>query len=214
MDVDKSIKYVISHIDTKTELCDIMNQTGSDKGTIHNYTIFYSHLFQSLKDNPIKIFEMGLGSSDLNIPSNMGIDGVFGASLYGWRRFFTHSDTKIFGADIDDKIKIDDNNIKTFYCDQTNPQSLYDLYNSPDMKDVLFDIIIDDGLHTFEACWTTFNNTVKKLAPGGVYIIEDVNYSMYHQLFEKNVPGGRLVQIPRINRDISDNVLFVYSATF
>jgi hypothetical protein len=36
------------------------------------------------------------------------------------------------------------------------------------------DLIVEDGLHVFDAQVTFFENAVQKLAKGGVYIIEDV----------------------------------------
>ena len=52
----------------------------------------------------------------------MGKEGRPGASLYGWCEFFPNS--HIFGADIDDDVLFNTKKIKTFYCDQTNPESI------------------------------------------------------------------------------------------
>lgn len=41
------------------------------------------------------------------------------ASIYGWKEFFQNS--LIFGADIDKDILINEDRIKTYYCDQTKP---------------------------------------------------------------------------------------------
>ena len=77
-----------------TELCKIMGKSGSDKGNInlsntaHNYTILYDYLFSHLKDKEIRLFELGLGTNNPNLPSSMGINGVPGASLYGWKEYF------------------------------------------------------------------------------------------------------------------------------
>ena len=38
-----------------------------------------------------------------------------------------------------------------------------------------FDLIIDDGLHTFEAGKCLFENSIKNLSQSGIYIIEDVS---------------------------------------
>ena len=46
-----------------------------------------------------------------------------------------------------------------------------------------FDIIIDDGLHTHEAQWKTFENFIPFLNEGGSYFIEDV--WPYHIMNEK-----------------------------
>ena len=135
-----------------TELCKIMGKSGSDKGNInlsntaHNYTILYDYLFSHLKDKEIRLFELGLGTNNPNLPSSMGINGVPGASLYGWKEYFPKA--KIYGADIDKNILFNTDDIKTYYCDQRSSQIIQNMWNSnTELKDE-FDIIIEDGLHT------------------------------------------------------------------
>ena len=40
-----------------------------------------------------------------------------------------------------------------------------------------FDIIIEDGLHTFDANVCFFENSIHKLNPNGYYIIEDISHN-------------------------------------
>lgn len=55
-----------------SSLTDIMNKHGSDKGGgHHNYTEYYSTLFEFLRNKPINILEIGIGSLNPNIESNM-----------------------------------------------------------------------------------------------------------------------------------------------
>ena len=152
-------------------LCDIMNKYGSDKGSgHHNYTeSVYYDLFKNIKDEPLFIFELGLGTNNTSVPSNMGQNGKPGASLHGWSEFFPNA--KIFGADIDKDILFQTDKIKTFYCDQTNPQVIKDMWSSLPQ----FDIIIEDGLHTYDANVCFFENSIHKLKPGGIYFIEDIS---------------------------------------
>jgi hypothetical protein len=160
-----------------TPLCEIMGRNKSDKGgvnitqTWHNYTTFYYSIFKNKQEQPLRLFELGLGTNNVNIPSNMGSSGRPGASLYGWNEFFPNS--FIFGADIDNNILFNTDRIKTFYCDQTNPHEIEKLWEQPDLKDD-FDIIIEDGLHTFYANVCFFENSIHKLKPNGYYIIEDI----------------------------------------
>lgn len=130
----------------RTDLCKIMTDFGSDKGRgHHNYTIYYDKLFNGIKEENLNIFELGLGTNYLDVPSSMGSDGIPGASLRGWKKYFPNS--KVFGADIDKRILFEEDRIKTFYCDQTNVRSIQKMWNSELLKDLYFDIIIDDGLH-------------------------------------------------------------------
>jgi hypothetical protein len=201
-----------------TPLCEIMGKNLSDKGHIninishHNYTTFYYSIFKDLCDKELRIFELGLGTNNVNIKSNMGKDGRPGASLYGWSEFFPNS--KIFGADIDSEILFNTNTIKTFYCDQTNPNIIKYMWNEPCLQDG-FDIIIEDGLHTFLANVCFFENSIHKLKPNGYFIIEDI---IIHeeQLFIRKIKEWEskytdclfnLLKIPSHNR--YDNTLLV-----
>jgi hypothetical protein len=66
-----------------------MTKYGSDKGNgWHNYTTVYSALFEEFRDQPVRIFEFGLGTNDPGAPSSMGVYGRPGASLRAWRELF------------------------------------------------------------------------------------------------------------------------------
>ena len=164
-------------LDVSTPLCEIMGRYGSDKGhrlincSPHNYTTIYYSIFKDMQFDPLRIFELGLGSNNVNIPSNMGENGRPGASLHGWREFFPNA--KIFGADVDGDILFESDRIKTFYCDQTNKHIIKYMWNEKELEGG-FDIIVEDGLHTFDANVCFFDNSIHKLKPGGFYIIEDI----------------------------------------
>jgi hypothetical protein len=161
------------------ELCAIMAQAGSDKGCPdnkghHTYTLLYHALFNPVRDQAIRVFELGLGTNNISIPSNMGINGIPGASLRGWREFFPKG--QIFGADIDKDILFKEDRIETFYCDQLSKQSIHELWSQPSLNDN-FDIIIIDGLHTFEADCNFVDHSIHKLKKGGILVVEDIYYS-------------------------------------
>ena len=162
-----------------TPLCEIMGRNKSDKGSSniknawHNYTTFYYSIFKNIKNEPLRIFELGLGTNNTNLPSNMGRDGRPGASLYGWSEFFTNS--FIYGADIDKDILFNTEKIKTFYCDQTKPDIIKQMWNDNNDLTDNFDIIVEDGLHNFNANVCFFENSIHKLNKNGYYIIEDIS---------------------------------------
>lgn len=160
-------------LDSKTVLCDIMNRLGSDKGNgHHNYTKLYHALFKNMRDKKFNIFELGMGTNNLYIKSNMGLHGKPGASLYGWSEYF--SVANIFGADVDPAIvdgKYDTDRIKTRWVDQTNPAAIASLWQKFTEK---FEIIVDDGLHEVYGNMIFLENSHHKLTEDGIYIIEDV----------------------------------------
>ena len=205
-----------------TELCKIMEKYGSDKGSNdiincwHNYTTFYYSIFNKIKDNKLRIFELGLGTNNINIPSNMGINGKPCASLYGWKDFFPSS--LIFGADIDKDILIDEDRIKTYYCDQTNPEIIKEMWANSELEDN-FDIIIEDGLHEFNANVCFFENSIHKLKSDGFYIIEDIKMNELYLFLNKINNEWKnkypecifnLLKIPSIINTIDNNLLFIY----
>lgn len=169
-----------------TPLCEIMGRNKSDKGqeniisAKHNYTTCYHHLWKHRRYDTLRIFELGIGTNNIHKLSNMGKDGRPGASLYGWAEYFPFS--QVFGADIDTDILFRNQRIETFYCDQTNPQSIKQLWAFENLREG-FDFIIEDGLHTFFANICFFENSIHKLNLNGYYIIEDIVEPEKH-LFE------------------------------
>jgi SAM-dependent methyltransferase len=157
-----------------TKLCRVMTKYGSDKGRAHNYTTVYSALFKGRYQQTLRIFELGLGSNNPDVPSSMGVFGVPGASLRGWRELFPHG--VVYGADIDRGILFQENRIKTFYCDQLDRSSIRELWSHPELHGGV-DIIIEDGLHTFEANVSFLEESLDHLRPGGIYICEDIMWN-------------------------------------
>lgn len=203
-----------------TPLCEIMGRNHSDKGSInisqswHNYTTFYYSIFNDIRYSKIRIFELGLGTNNINIPSNMGVNGLPGASLYGWEEFFPNAE--IFGADIDTDIIFSTDRIKTFFCDQTNPDIINKMWAEPILQDG-FDIIIEDGLHQFDANVCFFENSIHKLNKNGYFIIEDIHIHD-QELFTNKIKEWEykytdcsftFLKIPSSINSLDNNVLVV-----
>ena len=203
-----------------TPLCRIMGEQGSDKGhgnittSRHNYTTFYYHIFKDMQYKPLRVFELGLGTNNVDVPSNMGPHGRPGASLYGWNQFFPSA--KIFGADIDTRILFQTPAIRTYYCDQTKPRVIHKMWETPELQEP-FDIIVDDGLHTFDANVCFFENSIHRLAKGGYYIVEDITRSDKTK-FEEVLKEWRqiytdhrftLITIPSVHNDWDNTLLVV-----
>ena len=168
----------------KCHLSSLCETHGSDKGYInlidkpypwkpHTYCDYYSKLFQHCKNHIKNVFECGIGTNNISIPSIMSINGRPGASLRVWRDYFPYAN--IIGADVDKAICFNEERIQCFFVDQTSKQSISELWNTVPINS--FDLMIDDGLHTFLAGITLFENSIHKLSKDGVYIIEDVNLS-------------------------------------
>jgi len=175
-----------------TRMCRIMTKYGSDKGRPNKYTPIYSELFKERSSQSLVLLELGLGTNNPDLPSNMGVFGIPGASLRGWRDLFPNA--AIYGADIDRSILFEEPRIKTFYCDQLSSSSIGELWSHRELQGGA-DIIIDDGLHTLEANVSFLDDSLKHLRPGGIYIVEDILwgdiddwYARYEAIYAKRYP--------------------------
>jgi hypothetical protein len=156
-------------------MCRVMTKHGSDKGhRWHNFTTVYSVLFQESRDQPQRIFELGIGG-DSDTP-------YVGASLRGWRELFPNA--LVYGADILRANLFQEDRIKTFYCDQLDQASIRELWSQPDLQGGM-DIIIEDGLHTFEANVSFLEGSLEHLRPGGIYVIEDIKQGTVDRWYDQ-----------------------------
>ena len=197
----------------RTELCDIMQRMGSDKGNTpnsHNYTTFYHNIFKDKRENKLNVFEMGLGTTNLNIPSNMGINGKPCASLYGWEEYFKNSN--VYGGDIDGEIC--KHSPFLHQCDMTNAFEVDSMFIKIGKT---MDIIIDDGLHDPNANKAFLDIAIKYLKKGGIYIIEDIQLPCcdlfdLKEIYNKyNLTKIELLKIPSANYDNfkDNNIIYI-----
>ena len=146
----------------------LFTKFGSDKSTGHNYHHLYGEILKN-KDDISCVLEIGVGTNNLDIVSNMGTRGVPGASLRAFREYLPNA--TIFGADLDKRILFQDDRIQTYFVDQTDLTSLESLgKNIPDF----IDLIIDDGLHSPNANLAVLAFSLKKLKNHGWLVIEDI----------------------------------------
>jgi hypothetical protein len=203
-------------MDQKNEMDRLFNKYGSDKGgkkkylgwNPHNYGQIYNDLFSSLRFRKFNLLEVGIGSVDKNIKSSLPSYAKSGASLRAFRDYFKKAN--IYGCDIDKKTLFKEKRIFTFLLDQTSKK---DIKEKLSLINKDFHIIIDDGLHTFEANICFFEVAIKYLAleknGGGrsilkntikylenrFYIIEDVNewdMNKYYNYFSKKKKKYRI----------------------
>ena len=82
-------------------LRDLFNKYGSDKGR-NGYAPIYESLFKNIKDKPLELLEIGIGTLIPGAPSTMvgfSLPGYSpGGSLRAWRDYFTNG--LIYGGDV------------------------------------------------------------------------------------------------------------------
>lgn len=158
-----------------TALCRTLTKHGSDKSPgshydKHNYSVIYHQLLEPVRTKPLRFFEVGLGTNNMDVASSMGPGGTPGASLRAWKDYLPHAE--VHGADIDQRILFTEDRITTHHLDQTDPASIARMWSN--IGGAPFDVIMDDGLHEFAANRTMLMNSFHKLAADGIYVVEDI----------------------------------------
>ncbi len=197
-----------------TTTCRVMARFGSDKAS-HSYTPVYSALFGERHDQSLRILELGMGTNNPDVLSNMGVFGAPGASLRGWRQIFPQA--RVYGADIDRRILFQEDRIQTFHCDQLDQVSIRELWSRPELQGGA-DIIIEDGLHTLEANISFLEGSLRYLRPGGTYVIEDIAwediepwFDRLEKIYSKQYPGHEFAFVTLSERGYN-NMLVVRRA--
>ncbi|WP_327351841.1 class I SAM-dependent methyltransferase [Streptomyces sp. NBC_01304] len=132
-------------------------------GPLHWFTPHYERHFAQLRDEPVRVLEIGIGGYDR---ADLG-----GGSLRTWKRYFRRG--LIHGLDIFDKTGIDEPRITTLKGDQSDPDLLRDIADTYGP----FDIVIDDGSHVSRHVITALTTLFPCLRPGGLYVVEDLQWA-------------------------------------
>ena len=167
--IEFPVKNIFEEFDNnKRILGNLFDSYGSDKKT-HGYDLIYSSIIEELEEIDL-VIEIGIGSNNEDILSNMSSKGKPGSSLRSFRDFLPNS--QIVGLEFDKNVLFEEERIKTFYFDQNHVDSLDTL-----PKNLLgnVDILIDDGLHSVVANINSLFFAEKLLKKGGYLIIEDIS---------------------------------------
>jgi hypothetical protein len=138
---------------------------GSDKQGSHFYTQHYQRHFSDLRNDKINLLEIGIGGYD---DPQAG-----GDSLRMWKAYFPNA--QIFGIDIYDKSSHNEKRITCFQGSQIDE----DFLKGVTAEIGVVDIIIDDGSHLNEHVVKTFEILFPRLAPRGIYAVEDTQTSYW-----------------------------------
>jgi len=122
----------------------------TDKYRLGYYEHFYEKNFKKYLKNPINILEIGIRG---------------GGSIEMWRDHF-HPDSNVYGGEIENFTPIE--NTTCYKMDMYSPEAL-NLF-----EDSYFDIVIDDGPHTYESFVSVITKYYSKIKKGGILVVEDV----------------------------------------
>jgi Tfp pilus assembly protein PilF len=133
---------------------------GTDKFGFHDYTPVYHRLFSPWRNRPVRILEIGVGG--------YGDEDRGGESLATWRDYFPQGE--VTGLDIQKKTLALGDRVRIYQGSQVDPDFLERVVAERGP----FDLIVDDGSHRNEHVVESFRLLWPTLAPGGIYVVEDV----------------------------------------
>lgn len=136
-------------------------RTGCDKNTVHSYLETYAELLAPYRSTAKRVLEVGI----------MG-----GHSLRMWEEFFDGAE--VHGVDLCDQPFSGLADLRPMIAEGTHHIHLFDAMLSERVEEhfagKVFDVIIEDASHSIESQLEIYANLKSHVAPGGIYIIEDV----------------------------------------
>ncbi|MHA6689585.1 class I SAM-dependent methyltransferase [Devosia sp. A449] len=136
----------------------------SDKWSL--YLEAYEHYLSPFRDKDVSLLEIGAQN---------------GGSLEIWAKYFSNARV-ITGVDINPdcaNLTFDDARIRLLVGDASTEETSAQLFETVGSS---FDIIIDDGSHRSSDIVKSFATYFPRLAPGGIYLMEDVHCSYWVEL--------------------------------
>lgn len=156
------------------DLTALANRLGSDKGTTtycgHGYTRVYEALLRPARNAALRVAEIGL----MHVYTQAEYGGRFEErgcpSLSMWAEYLPQA--SVHGFDLIDFTALSTDRIRIMQGDQGNRADLeaFAKAHGP------FDVIIDDGSHASHHQQITLGVLFQHLAPGGLYIVEDLHF--------------------------------------
>ena len=161
---------------------------GSDKaGPMHRYTKHYQRFFEPMRNDRMVVIEIGIGGYSRS--------GEGGASLRMWKYFFPKS--QIVGLDLQDKKFVEEERIRVFQGDQSDPKVLMGIVDEVGAPH----IVIDDGSHRPPHVLATFDVLFPVLRDGGWYVIEDTQSSYWPEwqgAADRNASGTTMALVKNL----------------
>lgn len=132
----------------------------SDKGSVHSYIEAYEELLAPYR-GAARVLEVGL---------------FHGHSLRMWEEFF--SAAEVHGVDLCDQPHGGLADLRPMIAEGTHRIALLDAADPAQIEATfagrVFDVIIEDANHSVRDQLAIYTNLKPHLAPGGIYIIEDI----------------------------------------
>jgi cephalosporin hydroxylase len=176
----------------------IVDNSRSDKNTVHSYLDLYQNLLIGKKETAKNVLEIGI---------------YYGGSIKLWSDFFTNA--TVYGLDIMhinnvwEGIKNKENIILHTSSDAYNETFFIDNFLN---KNIKCDFMLDDGPHSLESMKQFIRLYSQIMTDDGILIIEDVQSIDWINVLKDEVPS-HLKQFIRIydlrpNKNRYDDIVF------
>ena len=183
----------------------IMRDEKTDKNSLgHAYVNAYAPLLGPWRGRVRRLVEVGIGSLNSRNAAHMSFWAKHslgkghgyrpGASLRSWSRFFPYAN--ITGIDIDNQIVAAVNGdarfprVNAVHTNTQYPEKVRMDLEIAQISNGSCDIIIDDGLHTWEGQQNTLVTMWPYLRPGGYYFVEDTGFVGFGEAMAQNAGRG------------------------
>lgn len=184
-------------------LKDLVDNSRTDKNTVHAYLDLYQKLLEDKKDTSKNILEVGIGG---------------GGSIQLWNDFFLNAD--IYSIDITPMNWVFE---KLLPLDRVTLYTGVDAYDEKifnsffNKKNLKFDMILDDGAHTLETMIKFIELYSKILTDDGILIIEDIPDMNWTEILKQHTPEylKKFIDIYDLRniKDRFDDIVFVIDKT-
>ena len=182
-----------------TSLLELVDNSRTDKNTVHSYLGLYEELLHSKKESAKNVLEIGICN---------------GGSIKLWHDYFPNA--TVHGADI--------MHINQVWNELKNKERIV-LHTSSDAytphflkrefldKGIKFDMMLDDGPHTLESMKVYVSTYSQLIAEDGIMILEDVQDWRWIDILRECVPYNLKQYIEtydlRRNKNRYDDIVFV-----
>jgi cephalosporin hydroxylase len=150
-------------------LSKIVDNSRTDKNTIHSYLGLYENLLVDKKQTAKNVLEIGIGDGGQGITN--------GGSIKMWHDYFRNA--TIHALDIQHMDEIWDgikNNERIILHTSVDAYTKEFVKTEFIDKNIKFDMMLDDGPHTLESMKTFIRLYTPLLAANGILIIEDIQH--------------------------------------
>lgn len=157
-----------------TNLADLIDNSRTDKNTVHSYLELYEELLKSKKDSAKNILELG----DFN-------DG----SIKMWHDYFLNATIYAAGFISMDEVHDEIKNKERIIL-YTSSEPYYPDFSKEEFLDngIKFDMMLDDGPHTLESMKIYVAIYSQLLSDDGILILEDVQDWDWIDMLRECVP--------------------------